>query len=191
MKDEVVKNILEVGTELILEHGYHGVGLNKILDEANIPKGSFYYYFNSKEDFGIQVVQHYSIKSLALLNNCLNDETKDPRERIISFFGHMKSVYQKKGYKEGCLLGNCSLELSDFSEGFRKAIMIEFGKWEDVIENCIREGQERGNIKSLESAQVLSSLILMSWEGALLRMKVAKNADPIETFINFLDDYVL
>ena len=64
MKTETIDTILEIGTDLILKNGYNNVGLNKILQAANIPKGSFYYYFNSKEDFGVQVIEYYSKNSL-------------------------------------------------------------------------------------------------------------------------------
>ena len=191
MKKDTIEHILEVGTDLIIKNGYHNVGLNKILKEAKIPKGSFYHYFQSKADFGLQVIEHYSKKSLALLNSYLTDSSKNPKERIISFFEEMQQVYQDKAFKEGCLLGNCSLELSDFSDAFSSSIAEELDTWQKSFETCIREGQEKGHIKTDESAEVLSDFILTTWEGALLRMKSSKNANSIKTFIHYLDKYVL
>ncbi|WP_437373844.1 TetR family transcriptional regulator C-terminal domain-containing protein [Maribacter litoralis] len=191
MKKETVESILEIGTDLILKNGYHSVGLNKILKEANIPKGSFYYYFKSKEDFGLQVIKFYSEKSLTILKSYLDNDTKNHKERIISFFKDMQEVYKTKGYKEGCLLGNCSTELSDFSESFSISVANELSVWEKCFENCIQEGQIEGNIKISESPKILSDLILTMWEGALLRMKSAKNVESIETFILYLEKYTL
>ncbi len=191
MKKETVENILEIGTNLILKNGYHSVGLNKILKEANIPKGSFYYYFKSKEDFGLQVIRYYSKKSLTILKNYLEDDTKSHKDRIISFFEDMKKVYEAKDFKEGCLLGNCSTELSDFSESFSNSVANELSIWQVNFENCIQEGQIMGNIKADESAKTVSDFILTMWEGALLRMKSSKNVDSIKTFILYLDKYIL
>ncbi|NAY93480.1 TetR family transcriptional regulator [Muricauda sp. JGD-17] len=191
MKTETIERILDIGTNLMLKHGYHSVGLNKILSEANIPKGSFYYYFKSKEDFGLQVIEHYSKKSLFLLNSYLNDESKNPKERIISFFEDRQNDFESNEFKEGCLLGNCSAELSDFSESFSTSVANEFSNWQETFENCIREGQEKGYIKTDESAKILSDLVLTTWEGTLLRMKSSKSVDSIKTFIHFLDKYIL
>lgn len=191
MKKETVENILEVGTNLILKNGYHSVGLNKILKEANIPKGSFYYYFKSKEDFGLQVIQYYSKNALTILKNYLEDTTKTHKQRIISFFEDMIKVYETKDFKEGCLLGNCSTELSDFSESFSNSVANELAIWQENFENCIQEGQMMGNIKTDESAKTVSDFILTMWEGALLRMKSSKNVDSINTFILYLDKYIL
>jgi TetR/AcrR family transcriptional repressor of nem operon len=191
MKKETVESILEIGTDLILKNGYHNVGLNKILKEANIPKGSFYYYFKSKEDFGLQIIKFYSEKSLVILNRYLEDETKNHKQRIVSFFKDMQEVYTAKAYREGCLLGNCSTELSDFSEAFSISIAHELNTWEKCFEKCIQEGQIDGNIKTDESPKVLSDLILTIWEGALLRMKSSKNAESIKTFILYLEKHIL
>ncbi len=191
MKNDTVTHILETGTDLILKNGYHNVGLNKILREANIPKGSFYYYFKSKEDFGLQVIAYYSAQSLSILNHYLNDDDKDHKQRIISFFKDMQHIYASKEYKEGCLLGNCSLELSDFSESFSTSVANEFNIWQECFEKCIQEGQENGTITTNESAKVLGNIVLTTWEGALLRMKSSKNTDAIETFIHYLDKYIL
>ncbi|WP_161791972.1 TetR/AcrR family transcriptional regulator [Psychroserpens jangbogonensis] len=191
MKTKTIDNILEIGTDLILKNGYNNVGLNKILETANIPKGSFYYYFKSKEDFGIQVIKFYSENSIAFLNSYLTDRSKHPKDRIISFFVDMQNLYVTKDFKEGCLLGNCSLELSDMSEAFSSSVANELSKWQDCFEICIQEGQDQGNIKQDESAKVMSDFILTTWEGSLLRMKSSKNIDSIKIFINFLKKYIL
>lgn len=191
MKAETVENILEIGTDLILKNGYHSLGINKILEVANIPKGSFYYYFKSKEDFGLQVIQYYSKNALSILKKYLADDTKVHKQRIISFFEDMQKVYTAKNFKEGCLLGNCSIELSDFSESFSHSVANELAKWQEVFENCILKGQDEGNIKKDESAKILSDFVLTMWEGALLRMKSAKNTDSIKIFIRYLKKYIL
>ena len=160
MKTETIDNILEIGTDLILKNGYNNVGLNKILQTANIPKGSFYYYFKSKEDFGIQVIKFYSENSLTFLKSYLTDTSKSPKERIITFFEDMQNVYADKHFKEGCLLGNCSLELSDMSEAFSNSVANELNKWQECFEKCIQEGQEENAIRSEESAKEMSDFIL-------------------------------
>jgi TetR/AcrR family transcriptional repressor of nem operon len=191
MKTETVDNILSIGTDLILKNGYNNVGLKLILETAKIPKGSFYYYFKSKEDFGLQVIKYYSKNSLAFLNGYLTDTNKAPKDRIISFFEDMMEIYKVKQYKEGCLLGNCSLELSDVSESFSTSVSSELTKWQNSFERCIQEGQGDGSIKNDESAEVMSDFVLTVWEGSLLRMKSSKNVDSIEIFIKFLRKYIL
>ena len=191
MKKETVDNILEIGTSLVLKKGYNNIGIQEVLNTAKIPKGSFYYYFKSKEDFGLQLIKYYSEHSLKVLNRYLQDSSKNPKERIISFFNDMKNIYSNNGYTEGCLLGNCSLELSDISETFSHVIASELDNWQQCFEKCIAEGQQSGHISNNELAKDLANFILSGWEGALLRMKSSKNDDSIETFIHFISKYII
>ncbi|WP_165395227.1 TetR/AcrR family transcriptional regulator [Flagellimonas allohymeniacidonis] len=191
MKEQTLKHILDVGMQLMLEKGYNKLGINEVLDTAEIPKGSFYYYFKSKEDFGLKVIQYYSANTLQFVKQHLEDKSKDPRARLIDFFEGMKPIYQEKAYKEGCLLGNCSLELSDQAESFRNLVSNELNQWQSAIEACITEGQKSGSIKSGETAKDLANFILNSWEGALLRMKASKNPESYNNFVYFLDKYMI
>ena len=191
MKTEVRDNILDIGVEIIINKGYHNVGIQEILNEANIPKGSFYHYFKSKEDFGTQIVKHYSKKKIEVFESCINDISKSPKERFISFFSKMKGFFISKEYREGCLIGNFSIELSDNSEVFMAVVAYEFDKWHKLFENAIIKVQEANEIKSDKSATDIAEFVLNSWEGALLRMKSTKSAKPLENFLDFLITQIL
>ena len=51
--------LLNQGVALLMQQGYHGTGLNEILSAVQIPKGSFYNYFGSKENFTAEIIEHY------------------------------------------------------------------------------------------------------------------------------------
>lgn len=191
MKTEVKDNILDVGVGIIIKKGYHNVGIQEILNEANIPKGSFYHYFKSKEDFGSQVIQHYNKTALDTLEKYVSDESKPHKERLTAFFSEMSSFFISKEYCGGCLLGNSSIELSDTSEVFMNVVANEFDKLHTLFTKCIQEAQNNNEIKSDKPAEDIAHFILNSWEGALLRMKSSKNAKSLEIFLEFLKSYIL
>ncbi len=191
MKKETVHHILEVGTQLMLEKGYHSLGINEVLDTARIPKGSFYYYFKNKEDFGAKVIEHYAQRALQFLKQYLEDDSKAPKDRIIALFEDMKPIYKEKEYKEGCLLGNCSLELSDRSETFSRVVASGLDSWQSAMEQCIAEGQQNGSIKSTESPAAMADFILSAWEGSLIRIKSSKEPSSYNNFVHFLKKYII
>ncbi|MDO5980615.1 TetR/AcrR family transcriptional regulator [Flavivirga spongiicola] len=191
MKKDTVNNILAIGAELVLKKGYNNVGIQEILDTAAIPKGSFYYYFKSKEDFGLQLIKYHSEHSISILDSYLKDDNLNPRERILVFFSKMRNLYVKNGFKEGCLLGNCSLELSDQSESLRTSIASGLELWDASFETCIGEGQELGVIKKEKTSKDMASFIISGWEGSLLRMKSSRSSKSIDVYIEFLDEYIL
>ena len=63
-KEHKREAIIASGAELMLRKGYHGTGVQEIVDGANVPKGSFYHYFNSKEDFVVSAMEHSSCDSI-------------------------------------------------------------------------------------------------------------------------------
>src|SRR5215510_2158905 len=74
--------LVDAGTQLILEQGYHHTGIQEVLQAAGVPKGSFYYYFPSKEAFGCEVIAQFAAAYLARLEQYLGDTTSSPLTRL-------------------------------------------------------------------------------------------------------------
>ena len=68
---ETKQRLLEAGLRLLLERGYHAIGVQEILTETGIPKGSFYHHFESKEDFALQAVDVYHTNAYELLDRII------------------------------------------------------------------------------------------------------------------------
>lgn len=180
------EEILQIGLNLFATKGYTGVGIKEILNEANVPKGSFYHYFKSKEDFGIQAIEQYSISGLEIFKSFLNDENFSSKERIVNFYQSRIDYYIKNNCFNGCLLGNMSAELSNSNENITIAVAHYFQLWENILVDCIKQGQSKTNINMNMNADVLASFVFSSWEGALLSYKSQKNTKPLFNFIEGL-----
>ncbi|NRB49695.1 MAG: TetR family transcriptional regulator C-terminal domain-containing protein [Saprospiraceae bacterium] len=188
MKNTTINHILEVGTQLISKKGFHNVGLQEVLQTAKVPKGSFYYYFKSKDDFGLQVIRYYSEQSIKIFASYLQNQALAPRDRILSFFQDRIAIYKEQEFTEGCLLGNCSLEMSDIKVAFADTLAQELDRWQALFEACIQEGQDSGNIPSKKEAGRISALLLNNWEGALLRMKASKDGTALDLFLEHAEE---
>ena len=53
------EHLLATGEQLCLQRGFTGMGLSELLKTAEVPKGSFYHYFRSKEAFGVVMLERY------------------------------------------------------------------------------------------------------------------------------------
>ena len=63
--EHIREALIQAGIEQLSLHGYHGTGIKQILDEVNVPKGSFYNFFASKEAFVAELICHYSHELLS------------------------------------------------------------------------------------------------------------------------------
>lgn len=184
--DDKKEAILEAGTEVLYLNGYNGTGVKDIVDAAGIPKGSFYNYFDSKESFAIEAVQNLAESSFAQAQAALLNPSKPPLERLQTFFNQNAANAKKAGFKRGCLMGNLCQEMSDVNEAIRTEVCKLMDRMTNLIESCLKEAQEKGEISSNNDTKQLAQFIFNAWEGALLRMKGAKNNQPLNAFLKEL-----
>lgn len=186
-RDELIQS----GREIIIKKGFNAASLNDILNAAGVPKGSFYYYFSSKEDFGLAIVDDFSNRYLDRLKRLLEDPDLTPLARLQQYFSAGIADMQACEYAEGCLLGNLAQELSAQNEMFRDRLNQTFTTWEKCLAACITAAQAAGEIAESSDPDELASFILAGWEGAILQAKVAQSVTPMQTFVKVLFQQVL
>jgi TetR/AcrR family transcriptional repressor of nem operon len=176
------ENLIEAGLRSIHADGYSASGIQSIVEQADVPKGSFYTYFASKEAFGAEIIDAYSERGLARLRAFLCNAEMTPVARLEAFFDDRIAAFRKSNFVRGCLLGNFSAEAADHSAMIRQQLAKHFKSWSAVFEQCISDGQKIGEISPEFSATSLADFLLNSWEGALLRMRADKNDAALREF---------
>lgn len=174
--------IIQAGLSTIYADGYAATGIQRIVEVAEVPKGSFYTYFPSKEAFGTDVIDAYFERAQVRLETFLNDAELPPRARLEAYFDALIAAFRDTGFLRGCLLGNFSAEAADHSAAIRTHLVQHFKTWSHLFEACIAEGQKAGQIPNRMPAATLADFILNSWEGALLRMRADQSDAPLLAF---------
>ncbi len=184
------EKLLTQGVSLLMAQGYHGTGLKEILDSVQIPKGSFYNYFATKEDFGAAVIQHYIEPFIHRLENCLTDPDKDAASALQYYLDNLIIDLEAAEYKGGCLLGNLMGEIGDTSEICRTSLQTAVKHYRQLYVQALEKGQQQGTIRCDKSAERMADLLINSFQGALLRMKIDQSAAPLrECCEELLGDY--
>jgi TetR/AcrR family transcriptional repressor of nem operon len=180
LKEQKREQILDCGVALLMTQGYHGTGLNEILARVQVPKGSFYNYFASKEDFGAEVVAHYIQPFITRLENHLQNPQQDALTALQRYFAELIALVEHDGFKGGCLLGNLMGEIGDTSEICRLALQAAVRRYRDLLQQGLATGQQQGTIRTDKSAQEMADLLTDAWQGALLRMKIDLSVAPLQ-----------
>lgn len=176
--------LLEKGMAMLLKHGYHDLGLAALLEETKTPKGSFYHYFKSKEDFALQAIDLYMVEAHRGLDMCLGDESLPPLQRVRRFFELTEQKYRGDGYL-GCLLGGLGQELSGVSETFRRKVEDCFSQIEQRIARCLDLGVARGDLAKDTDTRHMAKLLVNCWEGAALRSRMLRDPRPLKDMLDF------
>ncbi len=176
--------LLEAGTRLMLEKGYSNCGLQEVLESVGVPKGSFYHYFESKEDFALQIIRHFDQGYTEQILSSLRDRSLSPIDRLKRYCATHRQRIEERKCTRGCLIGNLSQEMAGQSEVLREELEKVFQSWTDVFAACMEEGQRKGEIRNDFEPLELADLFLSGWEGAILRAKSMRTVKPLTTFVD-------
>ena len=183
------EEIIRKGAELIHAQGFNATGLQQILQTAGIPKGSFYFYFKSKEDFGLEIINYFNATISSIFTRYLSENKIPPLERLEKLFEFFEGAFQKSGYTLGCPIGNLSLELADTNERLRLHLAGVIEALISQIESCLQEAKIDKSLPANLNTDDTARFIFHGFEGAVLHMKVVKSIEPIRAFRNFLKGY--
>lgn len=158
-------------------------GIDGILKRVGVPKGSFYYYFPSKEAFGQAVLEHYGSYFAAKLDRHLLDETLPPLERIEAFAADARAGMQRHDFRRGCLVGHLAQEVVGLPSSYRPWLQAVLRDWQQRLERCLDEAKIRGDIASSADCSRLAEAFWIGWEGAVMRARLERDAAPLDTFV--------
>ncbi|MEH6728862.1 MAG: TetR family transcriptional regulator C-terminal domain-containing protein [Hyphomicrobiales bacterium] len=178
------QRLIDAGLRMLLKHGYNDLGIQALLAETRIPKGSFYHHFKDKEDFALQVVDSYMTQVHKGLDISFADPKRPPLLRVRDFFEMTQKSYREEGYM-GCLLGGLGQELSGVSEVFRDKIAECFSAIAKRVASCLEEARERHDIPADSNVQEMADLLVDCWEGATLRSRLQKNPTSLDAMLDF------
>lgn len=189
MSDRTTKErILDAAEGLMLEKSFHSVGLNEILTAVKVPKGSFYHHFESKEQFGVEMLQHYVAESTAYKTRLLlppNPEP-DPLLRLLTYFeSNIAKATESQG-KCPCLVIKLASEVGTFSEPMRQVLAQGVHEWTGVFQRVLEEGLEKGTVSPAIRPALMASVILDLWTGAMQRASTTRSVTPLREAIAFL-----
>jgi TetR/AcrR family transcriptional repressor of nem operon len=186
-KEDKRATILDAGAELMLRQGYHGTGIQEIVDAAGVPKGSFYNYFKSKEDFALAAMEFTSRDHIAGFEAALTTDSPSPRQRMMDSYAAMAAIYEEsRSYTTGCFVGNLCQELADTNAAVAEKAEYLFRIYTTALARCIRSAQNAGEVGRDADPDRLAEAIFNSWEGAILRMKSSRNILPLNAFLDML-----
>jgi TetR/AcrR family transcriptional repressor of nem operon len=183
------ERILEGAESLMLEKSFHSVGINEILKAVGVPKGSFYHHFESKEQFGVELIKHYSASANAHKRRLLlaTDLDANPRSRLLTYFESSVACFVENGGKCPCLILKLASEVANFSEPMREAMAeAECGEWARITEQVLLEGIEKGAIAALENPIKNAKLINLLMMGALLESIITRKVEPLRLAIDHI-----
>lgn len=177
--DDTRQHILETGHRIMVNKGFSGVGLNEILQTAGVPKGSFYHYFKSKEQFGQALLEDYFAHYEAFIAQLFDQQQLSARERLMGYWEHWLNGYNGTCTDQECLVVKLSAEVADLSESMRLTLRDGTNRIIRHLADCMAAGMQDGSLPILDPVPTATQLYEL-WLGASLLTKLHRNSQPLE-----------
>ncbi len=165
--------------------GFQGTGLTEVLAAAKAPKGSFYHYFPSKEAFGLAVLEHVETQLGAMAHGILDAPGLTASAKFMAVIARFRDLAAQSGYGLGCPVGKLAQEMSEVSEAFRAHLAGRPTPMTGLLRAVITEGQSTGEFDPGLDADEAARFLANAWQGALMRMKVTRDPQPLTVFERF------
>lgn len=184
-------DIVQVGLDLVLSRGFNATGVEAILKQANIPKGSFYNFFSSKEEFALAIIDKFVADRVEVFSPILSDQSLPPLERVKKSFETLIETFKGADCSKGCLIGNLGQEMSDQFENVRQRLDKSLQEWTKGVSRLLLQAQKENAITADMNTDMLAENLISSFQGALLCSKVKKSPEPLKNFIHLYFDVFL
>jgi TetR/AcrR family transcriptional repressor of nem operon len=173
-------HILAVGRSLTARQGYAGVGLNELLKAAEVPKGSFYHYFPSKEAYGCALLEDFVEQYRENLGTTLLDPTKNARERLLGYFASWLQKQTGPALQDRCLVVKLSAEVADLSSDMSKILRRGVEEITRGLAETLDQGIAEGSISPIPDSKALAQSLYYQWLGASLVAGLSQDDAPLK-----------
>lgn len=174
------EHLLATGEQLCLQRGFTGMGLSQLLSTAEVPKGSFYHYFRSKEAFGVAMLERYYMAYNLRLQQHFSCGAGTYRERLLAWYQETVNWFSQHGSLISCLTVKLSAEVCDLSEDMRAALNQGSAQIVAQLADALEKGHAEKSLKLADSALSQAQVIYALWLGASLQAKISRSAIPLE-----------
>lgn len=171
---DVRRRLLVSGLENFYSRGVNATGVKEITDRAAVSKGTFYTYYRSKDEFVVAILRQYWSDLQHEVGPLLLGRG-DPLTRLRRYFAAIADDHERHSFMLGCLIGNIALEVSATSVDGRVSVREILATWEQQLADVLHTG-------SAKRRHEVASVIIESWEGAVLRAKADRSRVPYARF---------
>lgn len=182
-KSDAGDRILTAGTKLFGQRSYGTIGVAEIAAEAQVPKGSFYYFFPSKQALALAVIdKHWENQRAEWLRvlTAPGPVTERLRELFVLTTEVQQQAVNGTGAVVGCLFGNLALEVSGQDDPVRSRLQEIFEEQIDIVETALRSGDEAGELTVATPREAAKSIVAQI-EGMVLFAKLFNDPAQLDT----------
>lgn len=173
----------------MLAKGFAATTVDEICAAAEVTKGSFFHYFESKDQLGRQVLERFCASAQEMRRACCTSDT-DPLKRVYAYIDKMIKMSKDPAMSKGCLLGLFSQELCDTNPQIRAACKKGFDDWAKTFGEEVAKAKAAHAPRASFDPQELAEHLIAVIEGSLIMGKARGNMSIVAQNLAHVRVYV-
>lgn len=196
MKDAASKSertkqfIVEQTAPIFNEKGYAGTSLTDLTNATGLSKGSIYGNFENKDEVALAAFD-YNFNRITQYIRSIILQTDNSIERLLVYPKVYRDFLKIPFLKPGCPILNTSTEADDTHPGLKERASNALGYWKTAIENQIKRGIQRGEIKADTNVTAVAVILMSLVEGAIMQAKVTGRPTELKIAMKYLEKIIL
>jgi TetR/AcrR family transcriptional regulator, transcriptional repressor for nem operon len=179
--------IVEAALYLFWLRGYTATGIAEILQRAKANSGSFYYFFKTKEELLLAVLELYIETLMPVVVQPVLSEFQDPLERVFGILEFYRRNLLATGCTYGCPIGRLALEIPEEQFRVHKRLADNFDGWTAAVEKCLEDARDR--LPKDVNLATLSKFVLTVMEGGVMQSRAHRVIGPFDASVEHLRGY--
>jgi TetR/AcrR family transcriptional repressor of nem operon len=169
------EKLLAAALELMLARGYPATTVDEICQAAGVSKGSFYHFFDTKEQLALAALDAYLARVGQRVAEGPHSAIQEPRERALAFVDHIVDVAGEV-WGDGCLMGSFALDVVETSPAIQQAVSETFTRvargYAEAFAPALAAG---GDGSADERAADLAEQFVVAVEGGIVLAKAHRD----------------
>lgn len=180
-KKDIRQYILDTAEVIVSQKGFSAVGINGLLQAAEVPKGSFYHYFGSKEAFGVALLEHYFERYIQQFEQLTQNKSLLTAEQaLLAYWQNWQITQSYHSHEHRCLVVKLAAEVSDLSEAMRQALHSGIEQIITHLSALLDKTQVIKQHLTSQGSREMAQVLYQLWLGASLQAKVDRSDEPFE-----------
>jgi len=176
----VRQNILDVARPIVGRKGFSAVGLNEVLHAAEVPKGSFYHYFGSKDAFGVALLDDYFDNYVQGMRQLFQQPGLSGSARLLCYWQSWIDNQTGQTHGAKCLAVKLGAEVADLSEPMRLALDSGTSRTIKLLSDAMQHGLEDGSLTFGQAPESVALRLYALWLGASVLAKITRTCGPFD-----------
>jgi len=179
--------LIDAAMNLFWEKGYANTSMSDLLTAAKANSGSFYHFFNSKEDLLLAVLDKYfTLLHPAMLGPAW-EGVDDPIERIFALLARYRMLILATDCTYGCPIGRLALEIGPEQQEVHRLLAKNFDGWTAAVQGCLEQAADR--LPRDIDRERLSGFVLAVMEGGVMLSRSHRDVKPFDQAVAELRAY--